>query len=248
MSGKRMRTGMAAAGILLLLVLAGMGMETRASEKEESQEETGRLQQEMIDNFDYGDVDKALRELFPEDEPGFREILGSVLAGEQKLSIEIVWRLVSGQLTHAFAGSRRNLVHILVIGLIAAVFHNFSNVFGSRQVCEMSFYIIYLLLIALCLNSFQLVMDWVSGGIEKLTMFMSVFCPVYFLSVSVAKGSVTAVAFYNLVLFFIYLTEVVIVYFLIPAIHVYIMVKVLDFLSSQEYLSKFAELIEVMVS
>ena len=86
------------------------------------------------------------------------------------------------------------------------------------------------------------------GEIEKLTMFMSVFCPVYFLSVSVAKGSVTAVAFYNLVLFFIYLTEVVIVYFLIPAIHVYIMVKVLDFLSSQEYLSKFAELIEVMVS
>ena len=58
----------------------------------------------------------------------------------------------------------------------------------------------------------------------------------------------TAVAFYNLVLFFIYVTEIVIVYFLLPAIHVYIMVKVLDFLSSQEYLSKFAELIEVLIS
>lgn len=242
------RAGMAAAGILFLFILSGMRMEAWASEKEEVQEETGKLQQEMVDNFDYGDVDKALRELFPEDEPGFKEILEPVLAGDQKFSLELLWRLVCRQLTYAFEGSRRNLAHILVLGLIAAVFHHFSNVFGSRQVCEMSFYITYLLLIALCLNSFQLVMEWVSGGIEKLTMFMSVFCPVYFLSVSVAKGSVTAVAFYNLVLFFIYLTEVVIVYFLIPAIHVYIMVKVLDFLSSQEYLSKFAELIEVMVS
>lgn len=244
----RRRTGIAAAGMLFLCLLAGMKAETLASEKGETKPETESIQQEMIDYFDYGDVDKALRELFPKEEPAFREILGPVLSGDQSFSLNLLWRLVSEQLTYAFTGSRRNLVHILVIGLIAAVFSNFSNVFGSRQVCEMSFYIIYLLLIALCLNSFQLVMDWVSGGIEKLTAFMSVFCPVYFLSVSIAKGSVTAVAFYNLVLFFIYLTEVVIVYFLIPAIHIYIMVKVLDFLSSQEYLSKFAELIEVMVS
>ena len=38
-------------------------------------------------------------------------------------------------------------------------------------------------------------------------IFMGVFCPLYFAAVAVAKGSVTAVAFYQLVLFLIYLVE-----------------------------------------
>ncbi len=206
------------------------------------------MKEEILGEFDYEDVDKALKSIFPKERIGFRDTVAAVITGEQRYSAKMLWQLVSGQFTYAFSGSRENLIHILIIAVIAAVFHNFSTVFKSRQICEISFYILYLLLIALCLSSFQMVIDWVSAGIENLTRFMTVFCPLYFLAVSIAKGSVTAVAFYNLVLFFIYVTEVVIVYFLLPIIHIYIMVKVLDFLSSQEYLSKLAELIEVAVS
>lgn len=203
---------------------------------------------EILAQFDYGDVDEALKSIFPGERMSFRDTVAAVISGEQEWSAKLLWELILSQLTDVYAKSRENLVHILIIAVIAAVFHNFSAVFQSRQICEISFYLLYLLLIALCLGSFQLAMDWVSGGVENLTGFMTVFCPVYFLAVSIAKGSVTAVAFYHLVLFFILLTEVVIVYLLLPAIHIYIMVKVLDFLSSQEYLSKFAELIEVAVS
>lgn len=202
----------------------------------------------ILEEFDYEDVDKALESMFPKERMDFRDTVAAVINGEQGYSAKVLWQLISGQFTYAFSASRENLIHILIIAVIAAVFHNFSTVFKSRQICEISFYILYLLLIALCLNSFQTVIDWVGAGIENLTGFMTVFCPVYFLAVSIAKGSVTAVAFYNLVLFFIYVIELVIVYFLLPVIHIYIMVKVLDFLSSQEYLSKFAELIEVAVS
>lgn len=205
-------------------------------------------EEKILDEFDYEDVDKALKSIFPKEQVGFRDTVASIIAGEQELSARVLWKLVAGQLTCTFTDSRENLIHILIVAVIAAIFHNFSTVFKSRQICEISFYILYMLLIALCLGSFQMVLDWVSGSVESLTGFMTVFCPVYFLAVSVAKGSVTAVAFYNLVLFFIYVIEIVIVYVLLPVIHIYIMVKVLDFLSSQEYLSKFAELIEMAVS
>lgn len=234
--------------IFFLIVLLVTGISVNASAADAEGENEYDIQERMIEDFDYEDVDKMLDTLFPKEGLTFKDTLASVLSGDQKFSLDLVKKLVGHQLAGAFTGSRKNLMHILVIALIAAVFHNFSNVFGSRQVCEISFYILYLLLIALCLSSFQLVMEWVCEGVEKLTAFMGVFCPVYFLAVSLAKGSVTAVAFYNLMLFFIYLVEMVIVYFIIPVIHIYIMVKVLDFLSAQEYLSKFAELIEVMVS
>ncbi|MCI8580869.1 MAG: stage III sporulation protein AF [Dorea sp.] len=234
---------------LLAMVFAEARVEAQENLSSEAEPADSQGMGDLIlGEFNYEDVDKALESMFPKEQMDFRDTVAAVINGEQGYSAKVLWQLISGQFTYAFSVSRENLIHILIIAVIAAVFHNFSTVFKSRQICEISFYILYLLLIALCLRSFQMVIDWVSAGIENLTGFMTVFCPIYFLAVSIAKGSVTAVAFYNLVLFFIYVIELVIVYFLLPVIHIYIMVKVLDFLSSQEYLSKFAELIEVAVS
>lgn len=97
-------------------------------------------------------------------------------------------------------------------------------------------------------NTFGAVMDWVSDGIENLTSFMGAFCPLYFLAVSIARGSVTASAFYQAVLFLIYLVEMIIGKIVLPSIHIYIMVKVLNFLSEEKYLNRLSELLEIAIS
>lgn len=232
--------------IFISVMLAFLLQESTFANDVENREET--VKEEILDQLDDREMNQVLEDIFPEENLNFKDTVLSVLSGEQKMSAELLWRLAKDQLTGAFTKSRENLIHILVIAIIAAIFHNFSSVLKSKQICEISFYILYLLLIALCLKSFGLVLEWVSAGIGHLTMFMSAFGPIYFLAVSIAKGSVTAVAFYHLVLFFIYLIEILIVSVLLPVIHIYIMVKVLDFLSSQEYLSKLAELIEIIVS
>ena len=191
---------------------------------------------------------EALEELFPEERLDFGETLGEVLSGDVAVSAGLLNRLVYDQFFYALGSCRENLGHILLIAVIAAVFSNFSGVFQSRQISEISFYLLYLLLVALCLNSFQAVLDWVGEGVEALTTFMGVFCPVYFLAVAVAKGSVTAVAFYNLVLFLIYLAQMVIAGFLLPVIHIYFIVQVLNFLSREDYLSKLAGVLHMGVS
>ena len=77
---------------------------------------------------------------------------------------------------------------------------------------------------------------------------MKVLGPVYFVAVAIAKGSVTSAAFYNLMLLVIFVAELFVLKFLVPCVHVYIMVKVLNFLSGEDYLSKFAELIEMVIT
>ena len=64
---------------------------------------------------------------------------------------------------------------------------------------------------------------------------------------SLAAGSVSAIAFYNIVLLLIFLVELVILHFLLPLIHVCLMIQVLNFLSDEEYLSKFAELLQTVI-
>ena len=230
--------------LLLLAFLAAFlcqGASARAMEPEE-------LEEEQLEQYDYGEIDEALEELFPEERLDFGETLGEVLSGDVAVSAGLLNRLVYDQFFYALGSCRENLGHILLIAVIAAVFSNFSGVFQSRQISEISFYLLYLLLVALCLNSFQAVLDWVGEGVEALTTFMGVFCPVYFLAVAVAKGSVTAVAFYNLVLFLIYLAQMVIAGFLLPVIHIYFIVQVLNFLSREDYLSKLAGVLHMGVA
>lgn len=201
----------------------------------------------MLEELELGEVDAELQRLFPDERLDFKEALAGVLSGNMEFTGELLGRLVADQLTYAIQSCRKNLVHILFLAVIAAVFANFGRVFQSRQISEVSFYILYMLMIALCLNSFRAVVEWTSAGLEGLTAFMGVFCPVYFLAVTVAKGSITAVAFYNLTLFLIFLVELLLVKILLPVVHIYMMVKILNFLSEEDYLSKFAELIETSI-
>lgn len=224
--------------------------ENTASEGNKSQEGVvfSEIRDNVVSQYDFEEIDGSLKELFPDEQLDFKETLMGILSGNLEFSVRLMGRLLAEQLGYAFKSSRDNLVHMLIIALLAAVFSNFSKVFQSRQISDISFYALYLLLIALAVSTFEAVINWVRGGIEALTAFMGVFCPLYFLAVSVALGSATSVAFYHLVLFLIFLTEVLILNFLLPMLHIYMIVRVLNYLSDEDYLSKFAELIEMAVS
>ena len=147
------------------------------------------------------------------------------------------------QFDYEFRANRKNLIYMLLIAVIAAVFTNFSSAFQNKQVSEISFYVLYMLLITMCLTSFRIAMEGLEGRLEQLLELMQVLCPGYFLAVTIASGSSSSFAFYNLVLFFIYLVEVLVLKFLLPLINVYIMIQVMNYLAGEDLLSELADLI-----
>ena len=90
-------------------------------------------------------------------------------------------------------------------------------------------------------------METTKERLSFLLLFMKVLGPVYLTAVGIAKGLNSALAFYSLVLFLIYLVELLVLHILIPCIHVWMMIKILNFLSPEDYLSRFAELLETLI-
>lgn len=221
--------------ILMMWMLAGQ-MQVWAKEENEGRTESldEKALQEILGQLDFQETNEQLKELFPEERLDFKETVTELISGDTKATASLLNRMVRDQVFYAFRSARKNLIQIILLALIAAVLNQFSSVFQNRQIAEISFYAMYLLLLALCLNTFGAVMDWVSDGIENLTSFMGAFCPLYFLAVSIARGSVTASAFYQAVLFLIYLVEMIIGKIVLPSIHIYIMVKVLNFFVGRE--------------
>lgn len=206
------------------------------------------VEDEMKDTFDFREINKAIQEIMPEKKMEFGETVMRVLTGETDLSADLLIRLLENRLFYEFQAGRKGLIQILLLAIIASLFANLSGVLKSQQISEIGFYVLYMLLISISLHSFQIVIDSATAGIENLLVFMKALGPVYFLAVALTSGSGTSIAFYQMVLFFIYMIELLVVNFLIPLLHIYMVVKILDHISSESYLSKFAELIEWGIS
>lgn len=231
--------------VLLLCLFLSAGMDVYAAE--EYGENTEKQIDSLMQKFDFSEINRILRQIAPEEKLDFGRTVNGLIRGDTEASAELFGKLISDQFFYEFRYNRKGLVRMLLIAVIAAVFANFSSVFKSEQIGEIGFYVLYMLLLTICLHSFQVVSDSVGEKLELLTVFMRALGPVYFLSVAVSSGSGSAVAFYNLTLFLIYLVEVLILNFLLPLLHIYVVVKVLNHLSAEDYLSKLAELIEFVV-
>lgn len=91
-------------------------------------------------------------------------------------------------------------------------------------------------------------MEAVTSSLVLLAEFMQVLCPVYLVAASVVTGSATSAAFYNLLLFLIFLVQNVVCYLILPLIHVYFMIRMMDGLSSEPFLGRLADLVGTAVS
>lgn len=203
--------------------------------------------EKILEEFEYNEIDDSLKELFPEKRISFKEVTAEVLTGNLQQAWNLLMKFAEEQVMYLLRTGKKDLVHILVIALTAAFMNQFAGIFQNRQAAQVGFYMVYLTLAALTVAVFDVVLRWVESGVENLTMFMGVFYPVYFLAVAVAKGGVTGVAFYNLVLFLIYIVEILIGKVLLPVVRIYMIVKTLDFLSPQDMLGKLSEFIETVI-
>lgn len=217
--------------------------ETDGLGEEELREMQRQTENNILKEFDFSEVDENLRKLFPEQKIQFSDVLGAMTDGDLEEAGTLFGSYLRDQFDYEFRTNRKNLIYMLLIAVIAAVFTNFSSAFQNKQVSEISFYVLYMLLITMCLTSFRIAMEGLEGRLEQLLELMQVLCPGYFLAVTIASGSSSSFAFYNLVLFFIYLVEVLVLKFLLPLINVYIMIQVMNYLAGEDLLSELADLI-----
>ena len=244
---------------ILVLLLFGAGTrivgaeETGQEEGEQlSDEESDELQTQVEDallgEFDFNEIENSLDSMFPDDKIRFGDVVSALISGNIEETGNMILAFLEDQISYEFRYNRHNLVYVLLVALIAAVFTNFSGAFQNRQISDISFYVLYMLLITLCLTAFRTAMSGMEERLDSLVEFMRVLCPSYFLAVAFASGSVTALFFYNVILFLIYVVELLIVRFLLPVVNIYIMMRVMGNLTGEDFLSEFAELLRKLVS
>ena len=244
----RERRGIIALVFALVVVVFFAGARITEAAEEEPDEIAEAMKTEILSEFDFSELDNSLREMFPGEKVTFSDIVSSLISGGIDDAGDMTAQFLKDRIAYDFLYNRKTIVYIILAALVAAVFSNFADAFQNRQISDISFYVIYMLLITLCLTAFQTAVSGLEEKMGLLTEFIRALAPAYFMAMAFASGSAAALVFYNLILFLIYIVELIIIHILLPAVNIYVMICVLGSLIEEDFLSELAGLIRKAVT
>lgn len=232
------------AGIIIPFA-SGFGrvIEARAAETEELPD-TGQV----CDDIDYQEIQNVVDDITGQSSQfDFKEYVGAFIRGEKPFSLSVLWKDMLDGIRMQFANDKNTVIRLLSIAVIAAVFTNFSRVFGSNQVAETGFYVTYLLMFAVLTTSFLAASSLAVRTLSLLLDFMKVLLPTYFLTIAFSAGARTSLVFYESTLFMISAVDLILIKIILPVIQIYFVLVLANNLSKEDMLSKLTELLEMII-
>ena len=241
---KRRKIRFILAVFLICLEFGATFVQAGQKQREQQEEET---RQKLMEDMELGQMQDAVNQILKEDSFSIEEILNQILKGESLFQKETMSKWFKNIVKAQLQREQKAMCQVVLLVLLAAVFSNFTAVFGDGKTGETSFYITYMLLLALLIKSFGSMGVELKELLENFILFLKALMPSYFLAVTASSGSATAMIFYEAVLFLIYVIQVVFLKGIVPAIYVLALVELVNYLHSEDFLSKMAELLQTLI-
>lgn len=182
----------------------------------------------LWEQMDLDGVTRDFESLFPSFSFDGKAVLADILEGQ----IWEAFKKLGNGITDAVLfqrGEYRTLFFtILILGVTAALFAGFADLFRDHQVSDLAFYFIYLLLIAVLLKFFAGTVGTVREVLGSVTTFIKLYIPTYILAVGSASGAASATAYYHLLLVVVYLIEWGFLTILLPIVQGYVLLTVIN--------------------
>lgn len=206
------------------------------------QEEAEEPDTSLLEDLDFSEVQKTVDEIL-EGNFQFETTVLDLITGKQAFTLESFLESLIRQAGSSWETEKQILLSILVLGIAASLFSNFSTIFQNQQIADVSFEIAYMLLFLILLQVFSGAAELAAGVIGALRQFMDALIPAYCLAVTMASGTATAVVFYQFLLGLIYVLEWLIQEGLLGLIRVHVILVFINHLTKEEYLSQMTELV-----
>lgn len=131
--------------------------------------------------------------------------------------------------------NRKVLIQILTLAIAFSVLLQMTASLHKNYISEIGFLGIYLMIMLLLLRLFVGLTGTVEEFFRKLVDFMRLLQPAFCMSMVVSTGSISAGAYYQLLLLLIYLVDVVFAKVLLPVVQVYMVLELVNHLTDERF-------------
>ena len=235
--------------VLVLLCLQSGDFAAYASQETLPEAVSAEYESEL-QQYDFSEIDEYLRQQTKSGGNGLslEELMKLLLAGDLKEAMKLLVANIKYTFSNEIAHSAGLMRQILVLGVIGAVFANFSSIFSGNQVSETGFYVIYLLLFTFLAASFQESLSITYQVVGQVLDFMQVLSPAYFMAVAFSGATTSSAAWCQLVLIMISLVDGLFLHILLPLIRVYVLLVLVGHITKEDLFSKWTELLKTGIS
>lgn len=172
--------------------------------------------EDLLQYFDFSEVDSVTAKLAGTDTVSFSDLFGLFIKGDFTGACKLLMQELGQLFFPGITAFREILLAILGIGMVAMLLHYLAGFVKNKQVADMTAYFIYLLMMILLFRYVTTMLSISKQNLENLREFMSVLVPGYFLSVSLAGGSVAAAVNYQFFLLLLMGVDYILLNLLLP--------------------------------
>lgn len=180
--------------------------------------------------------------LFPRFDISLERLLEQLLKGEFREALGELWEAVIQGVSGQTAGLKEVLLWLLLLGLASALLGYFVDIFDKKQIADLGFYIMYLLLGMVLLECLEQAAATAVEAVNGIVLFMKLLIPAYLVALGVSHGSVTAGTYYQLMVLLIYGVEQVLAAIVIPMIYSYCVLALVNGIWSEQRLTMLMDL------
>ena len=211
--------------------------------EESMEEKAADYEEELLDDLDTRQMQRIMDELLEEDSFSFKEIVRELMENGQAITGEQALELVEESFWKLFGENRGVFGQVLLLAFAAALMSSFVQAFDREKMGDSCFYMIYLLVFVLLLKEFRDMSGELHGVLIGIVKFMQALAPSYYIVVPAAAGVTTASLFYQIILIAIFCVEYILVTFLFPAVHIYVLLEFINLMTKEAMLSRIGELL-----
>lgn len=187
--------------------------------------------------LDYREIEAVLEQIMGNG-TSFEEMVGAAMEGGGVLSPGKWIGILGNVLIEQLKANGQTIVYLCLLIISAAVLSTIAKAFRNRQISDMGFYMIFLLLFLIMMRSFGICYELTESVIEDLVDFMKVLMPTYLMAAAVSSYQTSAVIYYEGFLLLIYYLQKLVEVVVLPAIRCYVLFAMLGYLGKEELFSR----------
>ncbi len=169
--------------------------------------------------YGLGELKNNLEQFFPDIEWNMQALFEQILSGDVLGAFSSFFKQFISSLSGQAEGLKSMLVWILVLGVISALFKHFGDMFENRQISDISFYFLYMLLVTILMQGYREMAQCAAETVEQIVVFMQLFIPTYLVAVGASGGTATAYGYYQVAVILLYGVEKLVQLIVLPLVH-----------------------------
>lgn len=204
----------------------------------------------QLDTVDFSSIERVVNRIKNQtdnsylDGFNFKEIVEKIIRGETNFSIFSIIEEIIELFFREIRGYMSLIGKLLIISVLCALLSNITESFQNKSTSQIGFYVCYIVLIILLLQSFQIAMQVAQSAIENMVLIMQSVLPLL-LTLMMTSGAVSSgTIFEPIILFSIQTIAMFVKSIILPIIFLMAVLGVVNSLSGKEVLKKMMELFE----